>query len=494
VTDKNCGNLSRNIQARWPNSLPQAPAQTEETHIVTQPEECQKSSIIDAGAVPLESILCTEELRRRPSRPPDYQRENGALLVLANALADTPHTVLQTLADTILEVCESGSAGISLLTTDAGGAEFCWPAIAGEWKQHIGGGTPRNFGPCGDVLDRNTPLLFRNVALRYTYFQAVTPAVEEALLVPFYVQGKAVGTIWAVAHDSQRKFDMEDERLMLSLGKFASCAYQVLTSLDALNLGMARGEKTEVALRLSNTKLESLIEERTGALRRLTISLLQSQDEERRRFGRDLHDSIGQYLTIIKMNLDTMNGLGRSDLKQAELLSQCLHSVEECLKETRTMSYLLHPPLLDEAGFVSAARWYVDGFAQRGGIQAKLSFPEKMDRLPRSVELALFRILQESLTNVHRHSGSLTVEIDIEVDAEMVSLGVRDAGRGIPDRVMEEFRRSGNAGVGLAGMRARLVDLGGELRVQSDEKGTVLQATIPLHEGTRQPPQRESAA
>jgi signal transduction histidine kinase len=494
VTDQNYGNLSRNIPVEWPNSLSQIPAQTEETHIVIQSAESPQGGAIDAGAVPLESILCTEELRRRPSRPPDYQKENGALLVLAKALADTPRTVLQTLAETILEVCQSGSAGISLLTVDDGEAKFCWPAIAGDWKQHIGGGTPRNFGPCGDVLDHNTPLLFRNVALRYTYFEPVTPAVVEALLVPFYVQGKAVGTIWAVAHDSRRKFDMEDERVMLSLGKFASSAYQVLTSLDALNLGMARGEMTEVALRLSNTKLESLIEERTGALRRLTVSLLQSQDEERRRFGRDLHDSVGQYLTIIKMNLDAMSGLEPGHLRQPELLSQCLHSVEECLKETRTMSYLLHPPLLDEAGFVSAARWFVDGFAQRGGIQAKLTFPEKMERLPRSVELALFRILQESLTNVHRHSGSLTVDIQIGVDAEMVSLAVRDAGRGIPHRVMEEFRRSGNAGVGLAGMRARLVDLGGELRVQSDEKGTLLQATIPLHEETRKPPQHESAA
>jgi hypothetical protein len=133
--------------------------------------------------VSLESILCTEELHRRPSRPPDYQKENGALLALSNALADTPRTVLQTLADTILEVCQSGSAGISLLSTDDGGKRFCWPAIAGAWKPHIGGGAPRDFGPCGDVLDRNTPLLFGNVALRYTYFQPVTPTVEEALLV-----------------------------------------------------------------------------------------------------------------------------------------------------------------------------------------------------------------------------------------------------------------------------------------------------------------------
>ena len=302
-------------------------------------------------------------------------------------------------------------------------------------------------------------------------------------MVPFYVEGKAVGTIWAVAHDPQRKFDAEDERVLLSLGTFASSAYQILTSLDALNLEMAQREQAEASLRLSNTKLESLIEKRTGALRRLTHSLLQSQDEERRRFGRNLHDSIGQHLTVIKMSLDAMNGLGRDDQRLPELLSQCLHSTEDCLKETRTISYLLHPPLLDEAGFESAARWYVDGFAQRGGIQATLHFPEKMDRLPRPVELALFRVLQESLTNVHRHSGSPTVAIELEVDAETVTLAVRDAGRGIPQPFLEQFHESGIAGIGLAGMRARLTDLGGELRVESDTKGALVRATIPLSGG-----------
>jgi signal transduction histidine kinase len=465
---------------------------------VTEPISSQNGKGKDDSAscpeISLESILFTEELHRRPSRPPDYQKENGALLALSNALADTPRTVLQTLADTILEVCQSGSAGTSLLSTDDGGKRFCWPAIAGAWKPHIGGGTPRDFGPCGDVLDRNTPLLFGNVALRYTYFEPVTPKVEEALLVPFYVAGKAVGTIWAVAHDPLRKFDAEDQRLMISLGKFASSAYQILASLDALNLEAAQREKAEAALRLSNTKLENLIEKRTGALRRLTISLLQSQDEERRRFGRNLHDSIGQYLTIIKMNLDVMSGTGESDLTKPELLAQCLDAVNGCLRETRTISYLLHPPLLDEAGFESAARWYVDGFAQRGGIQATLQFPEKMDRLPRSVEVVLFRILQESLTNVHRHSGSPTVEVDLEVDAKIVSLAVRDAGRGIPVHVLQQFQESGTAGIGLAGMRERVADLGGELRVQSDKRGTLLMASIPLHSKVSKPPRRELMA
>lgn len=256
---------------------------------------------------------------------------------------------------------------------------------------------------------------------------------------------------------------------------------------------MSRREQAEASLRVNNAKLEGLIETRTGALRRLTITLLQSQDEERRRFGRDLHDSIGQYLTIIKINLDVLNGLGENDLTKPELLSQCLEAVTGCLKETRTISYLLHPPLLDEAGFESAARWYVDGFAQRGGIQATLQFPEKMDRLSRSVEVVLLGILQESLTNVHRHSGSPTVEVELEVDATNVSLVVRDAGRGIPAHVLEQFRESGTAGIGLAGMRERVADLGGELRVQSDTQGTLLQAIIPLHRKSTKSP-REGVA
>src|SRR6185369_5179423 len=181
---------------------------------------------IDAPAA-LESILCTDELDRRSKRPPDYETENRALVALAQAMADSPRTILQTLADMILEVFKCDSAGISLLTKDE--KRFHWPAIAGVWKPHIGGGTPRDFGPCGDVLDRDRPLLFGRFDQRYTYFQAVMPRAEEALMVPFYVQGKAVGTIWAVLHDTRsgsRRFDSEDLRMLVSLGAFASAAFQ----------------------------------------------------------------------------------------------------------------------------------------------------------------------------------------------------------------------------------------------------------------------------
>jgi signal transduction histidine kinase len=198
-------------------------------------------------------VLCTEELHRRPLRPPNYETENGGLVSLAQALADSPATILQTLADTILAVLRCGSAGVSLLTED--GNRFHWPAIAGSWKSHIGGGTPRDFGPCGDVLDRDRPLLFGHLERRYAYFAPVTPAVEEALLVPFYLAGKAVGTIWAIAHDVSRAFDGEDLRMLKSLSTFASAAYHAVQQLNAHTELSHRHEQDRVRLRDTNEAL-----------------------------------------------------------------------------------------------------------------------------------------------------------------------------------------------------------------------------------------------
>lgn len=208
-----------------------------------------EESILEAGAS-LESILCTEELQRRPSRPPDYEKENRALVTLWSTLADSPSTILQTLADTIVDITNCDSAGLSLLTVDgkkpdARGKRFYWPAIAGMWNPHVGGGTPRHFGPCGDVLDQNRALLFRHFERRYPYLLSVIPAAEECLLVPFYVGGKAVGTIWAIMHGGRRKFDGEDERVMGSLGKCASSAYQALAHIDDLRIQIIERERAE---------------------------------------------------------------------------------------------------------------------------------------------------------------------------------------------------------------------------------------------------------
>jgi PAS domain S-box-containing protein len=214
---------------------------------------------VSTPGVSLESILCTEELLRRQWRPPDYQKENRALVTLASALADPQSNILQTLAETILDVTQCDSSGLSLLTKDDGGKRFYWPAIAGIWKPHIGGGTPRDFGPCGDVLDRNCTLLFKHFERRYPYLLPVMPPAQECLLVPFYVGGKAVGTIWAIMHNDRRKFDAEDERLMSILGQFASLAYQTLASVEDLKLQIAARKRAEAAVRELAKGLEAKI-------------------------------------------------------------------------------------------------------------------------------------------------------------------------------------------------------------------------------------------
>ena len=233
---------------------------------MTQSPTSENSAPLDCSIpeASLESILCTEELQRRPSRPPDYEKENRALVALMAALADSPSSIFQTLAETILDITQCDSAGLSLLTRDGKtpdgcGKRFYWPAIAGMWNPHVGGGTPRNFGPCGDVLDQNRTLLFRHFERRYPYLVPVSPAAEECLLVPFYVAGEAVGTIWGIMHDDRRKFDAEDDRVMASLGKFASSAYQAVLRIEDLKFQVAEREKAEAEVRQLASGLEAKV-------------------------------------------------------------------------------------------------------------------------------------------------------------------------------------------------------------------------------------------
>jgi signal transduction histidine kinase len=232
----------------------------------------------------------------------------------------------------------------------------------------------------------------------------------------------------------------------------------------------------EEALRRAHDALESLVEQRTAALRRLSVKLLRVQDEERRRIARELHDSLGQDLTAAKISLDMLTQECKLDSKH---LLEARALIDRSISDTRTLSHLLHPPLLDEAGFLSAAKWYVDGFGQRSGIATKLELPSQVHRLPRRTEIALFRILQEALTNVHRHSGSRAVNVSVTADNTVVVLKVRDFGTGVPQEVLDRFWKTGNAGVGLAGIRERLKELGGDLQIESNLEGTTLQAKIP---------------
>jgi PAS domain S-box-containing protein len=227
------------------------------------------------------------------------------------------------------------------------------------------------------------------------------------------------------------------------------------------------------------------------AARRLSGRILTLQDEERRRIARELHDSLGQYLAALKMNLDLLNP---PDAVQALRTVECSEIVDRCLTETRTISHLLHPPLLEEAGLGSAARWYVDGFAQRSGIKVNLDLGPDYGRLDEDAEIALFRTMQEALTNVHRHAAASTVEICLRVADQEIRLEIKDDGRGIPQERLNRLREGDTAaGVGIAGIRERVRELEGALDIQSDQQGTKLSVTIPRAERKSNNPASEES-
>jgi PAS domain S-box-containing protein len=218
-------------------------------------------------------------------------------------------------------------------------------------------------------------------------------------------------------------------------------------------------------------------------LRELSVRLLHVQDDERRRIARDLHDGTGQALALLCMNLSAMEAQARRlDSKLAQGLAENAAIVKQISTDLRTLSYLLHPPLLDEMGLESALRWYIEGFAQRSKIQVQLELPESWGRLSEDLEIAIFRVVQECLTNVHRHSGSATATIRLYQSSGNAVLEVADEGRGIAPETMFQISSAGASGVGLRGIRERIKDFGGDLEVTSDGhgKGTVVRMVIPL--------------
>jgi signal transduction histidine kinase len=243
-------------------------------------------------------------------------------------------------------------------------------------------------------------------------------------------------------------------------------------------------ERARHELHEAHNELELRVQERTKELsarneqvRELSVKLLRLQDEERRRLARELHDSTGQMLAAMKITLDQILVEVTGD-KAATLVRQTIEINDEMSRQLRTMSYLLHPPLLDEAGLPSALRWYAEGFAARSGIEVDVQVSPGFDRLPQEMETALFRVVQECLTNIHRHSGSSSARIELTRTASGVDVKVSDKGRGIAsDRL-----RKGKivSGVGMMGMEERMRQFGGRVKVSSSENGTVVVARIPF--------------
>jgi PAS domain S-box-containing protein len=278
-------------------------------------------------------------------------------------------------------------------------------------------------------------------------------------------------------------------------------------------------KRTEAELRETQQALETKVAQRTAdlaetvaalesevairrkteqELRALSARLLRLQDEERRRIARDLHDSVGQTLTAAKLTLASLESLVANLPEADKLLCDLKALTDQGLQEVRITSHLLHPPMLDEAGFLSAAHWYADEFGKRSGIAINVELlPDA--KLTKEAELVFFRILQESLTNVLRHSGSKRVNVIFGRDGENAVLSIRDYGRGIPFKKLENFKQTAaGVGVGLGGMKQRVRELAGHLVVQSDDSGTSVTARLPLrnteHHQPAENPQGATAA
>jgi PAS domain S-box-containing protein len=221
--------------------------------------------------------------------------------------------------------------------------------------------------------------------------------------------------------------------------------------------------------------------------------LQQVQDEERRRLARELHDSVGQLLACIAINIDRVKGESDNlSPEVADMVVQNRSMVNEISNQIRTISHLLHPPLLDEMGLPLALRWYVDGFKERSKIQATVEVPENFERLSPEIEIAIFRVVQECLVNVHRHSGSPSCSVTLVRDSDGLQLQVKDRGHGIPKE--KSLHLMGSGGVGLRGMRERIRQLGGTLEIDSSENGTTITIKLPIQSGKNASPDGGAAS
>jgi signal transduction histidine kinase len=251
-----------------------------------------------------------------------------------------------------------------------------------------------------------------------------------------------------------------------------------------------RSREVEEELQKAHDGLEQKVHDRTAALEsananlgELSSRLQQIRDEERRQIARELHDSVGQMLTALSMNLSVVQAQARNlDPAAARAVSESAHLVQQINRETRTISHLLHPPLLDVAGLVSALRWYADGFSERSKIKIEIDLPDDFPRLSDEMEIAIFRVVQECLTNIHRHSGASEASIRMRQQDHLLQVEVHDNGRGMPLEKQLELSSPGRSGVGFRGMRERLRQLGGRLDIRSEGSGTTITGTLPLIE------------
>ena len=323
------------------------------------------------------------------------------------------------------------------------------------------------------VLDGYLPYVTLFAAVAFSaWFCGLWPSILSLLVA-------AMGARYWLVHPTH-SFSLPDFPQSLGLATF-------LVSAGVIVAFGAAGRRERERFRVVQEKLEAQIRQQASELgsanqhvRDLTGHVLHLQDEERRRLARELHDGVGQSVAALSMNLTAIGAELERLAKTASKVADSTALVNDMSRDIRTISHLLHPPLLDEVGLRPALQWYIEGFAERSKIAVDLDLPEDFGRLPREVETAFFRIIQECLTNIHRHSGSPVANVKMFRSQTEVQVEVRDQGKGIPKQTIAELAASGAPGVGFRGMRERLNQLGGSLEIDSNGNGTVVIAKLPV--------------
>jgi C4-dicarboxylate-specific signal transduction histidine kinase len=406
----------------------------------------------------------------------------------------------------VLEILDADSAGLSLLTKDE--KTFYWAAIAGAWRPHLGGGTPRDFGPCGDVLDRNVPMLFTHWERRYPYLSSAMPLAEEGLLVPFYVNGKAVGTIWTIAHRNDRKFDAEDLRLLESMGRFASAAYRTVQSIEELRSEIAAREKAETELRKLTDSLEAEVRVRTQELEQRNAELA----EARARVAEvarvtslgvltaSIAHEVNQPIAAARNNAaSALRFLSRDppDLEEVREALDCVVSdvdrAGNVIGGIRKLITKTPAPWDDCFDINEAIREMIvltRGEALKNGVTVQMQLEGlpliQGDRVQlQQVVLNLILNAVEALSSVDGARRELSIRTKRR-GADEVLVAVRDSGPGIDsehlERVFDSFYTTKPSGIGLGLSICRsIIDAhGGRLWAAANEpRGAAFQFTLP---------------
>lgn len=417
----------------------------------------------------------------------DAVRQQRALFRVADGLhrASSLDEIYGTAMEAICDALQCERVAI-LLYDESGRLRFVsWRGLSEHYRNAVEGHSPWNRDDpdpqpvcIADISAAQLDERLRNTIL--------AEGIHACAFIPLLSNGKLIGK-FMMYFNSSHSFADSELQLSLTIGRQIAFAISRRGAEEASRESEERfrklAETLDAEVRARTQELEQRNREvltQAEQVRQLSWQLLRTQDEERRHIARELHDSAGQTLAVLGMNLATIIENARKQAPEIVETAEQAHEVlEELTKEIRTTSYLLHPPLLDENGLPPALSWYIRGLSERSGLDIAFSISKEFGRLPREVELVVFRLVQECLTNIHRHSGSKRAIIQIHRDSDRVLIEVRDQGRGIPKEKLAQIQH-GRAGVGIRGMRERLRQFQGEMILDSTGSGTTVVVTIPI--------------